>query len=636
MNLNLIAFLILFPFVVAVIQKFVKNNKIRGGVTYIGAAAIILTVAAIAATWITKQESIELLVNTEIIDKVIICGEVFLVCLITYLSFKYKKYPVCLLSIVQTAMVIWVDVAGPELEEGAHLLIDRMSLIMMVIVGVIGSLICVYAVGYLAGYHEHHKEVEDRRPYFFMLLFVFLGAMFGLVLSKNLLWMDFFWEITSVCSFLLIGYTRTEEAVNNSFRALWMNLLGGLGFATAIVYTAVTAGTVDLGDLVAMASTGSIALLPIALLAFAALTKSAQMPFSSWLLGAMVAPTPSSALLHSATMVKAGVYLLIRLAPAMTGNQVGLMISTIGGFTFFAASMLAIAQSDGKKVLAYSTISNLGLITACAGIGTSETVWAAVFLIIFHAVSKSMLFQGVGSIENSLHSRDVEDMGGLLRSLPKLAWIMIIGICGMYLAPFGMLISKWAAISAFIDSGNVLMIIFLIFGSATTVFYWSKWLTKLVSLKKVEPVKNVTQKNQMFSLYIHACAMICLCFVFPLLSAQYVLPMIEGMYGAAAPVISDGNLYTMAILLVAIVVFPAVMYLFTRNMTDEYTQSYLAGVNTGDGSKFVDSFGGEKDLVVSNWYMDGIFGEKKLTVPCTIISAVIIVVMLCVIMGGAF
>ena len=128
----------------------------------------------------------------------------------------------------------------------------------------------------------------------------------------------------------------------------------------------------------------------------------------------MVAPTPSSALLHSATMVKAGVYLLIRISPALEGNLTGIIVSSIGGLTFIMASMMAIAQNDGKKVLAFSTISNLGLIVGCAGIGVEETVWGAVFLMIFHSVSKSMLFQSVGAAENSLGSRDIEDMHGLI------------------------------------------------------------------------------------------------------------------------------------------------------------------------------------------------------------------------------
>jgi len=130
----------------------------------------------------------------------------------------------------------------------------------------------------------------------------------------------------------------------------------------------------------------AIVLLPVVLISFAGLTKSAQLPFSSWLVGAMVAPTPVSALLHSSTMVKAGVYVMIRFAPLLQGSFAGLALSLVGGSTFLIASAIAISQSNAKKVLAYSTIATLGLVTACAGVGTFEAVWAAVFLLIFHAV----------------------------------------------------------------------------------------------------------------------------------------------------------------------------------------------------------------------------------------------------------
>ena len=210
-----------------------------------------------------------------------------------------------------------------------------------------------------------------------------------------------------------------------------------------------------------------------------------------------MAPTPTSALLHSATMVKAGVYLLIRLAPAMEGNLAGLMVTTIGGFTFLVTSMLAISQDDGKKVLAYSTLSNLGLITACAGVGMHEAVWAAILLMMFHAVSKSLMFLSVGAVENCTGSRNIEDMHGLIVKLPGLAYVMIIGIAGMFLAPFGMLISKWAALKAYVDSGSILLVIFLVFGSATTLFYWTKWLGTLVAVHHhSERLNNVTKKSE--------------------------------------------------------------------------------------------------------------------------------------------
>ena len=193
-------------------------------------------------------------------------------------------------------------------------------------------------------------------------------------------------------------------------------------------------------------------LLPAALLCFAGITKSAQLPFSSWLLGAMVAPTPVSALLHSSTMVKAGVYLVLRMAPVVTGTKVGMMVALVGAVTFVVGSLAAITTSEAKRVLAWSTVANLGLIVLCGGIGTYEAVWAGILLIIFHAVAKCLLFLCVGVVEHKLHSRNIEDMSGLVVRMPRVAIMMQIGMAGMFLAPFGMLISKWAVLKAVVDA----------------------------------------------------------------------------------------------------------------------------------------------------------------------------------------
>ena len=257
----------------------------------------------------------------------------------------------------------------------------------------------------------------------------------------------------------------------------------------------------ELHDILSQADYSQM-IIPAVLLAIAGLTKSAQLPFSKWLLGAMVAPTPSSALLHSSTMVKAGVYLLIRISPLMAGNGAGTLVIVIGGLTFLLASLLAITQSDGKKVLAYSTIANLGLIVICTGIGTYEALWAAVMLILFHAVSKSLLFLTVGSVEQVTGSRDIEDMHGLTVKLPGLGLIMAIGIAGMFLAPFGMLISKWAALRAFVDSGHLFVVLFLVFGSAATLMYWSKWLGKIITvLHRSERIRNQVNRIEYASLF---------------------------------------------------------------------------------------------------------------------------------------
>lgn len=633
----LIPFLIGFSLVVAGILLFIKNGRVRGLIVYPSIGIIVITVMILLGFYVngTTFPTYE---NVEWVNYVMLGIELCLMLVIVHLSIKHNKFPVCIFSIVQTAMIFWLELFGPKVEEKSNILVDRLSVMMCIIVSVIGGLICVYAVGYMHGYHKHHKEYKDRRPFFFFVLFVFLGAMFGLVLSDNLLWIDFFWEVTSLSSFLLIGYTKTSEAINNSFTALWMNLLGGLALAGAIVYSAMKYKTVHLSSIIELGinAKGAAGLvLILALLAFAGLTKSAQMPFSTWLLGAMVAPTPTSALLHSATMVKAGVYLLLRLGPALNGNIAGYMVSLIGGFTFFVASMLAISQSDAKKVLAYSTISNLGLITACAGAGRVETIWAGVFLVIFHAVSKSMLFQDVGAVENSLGSRNIEDMDNLIVKLPRLAVIMMIGIAGMFLAPFGMLISKWAALKAFVEVRNPLLVLLVAFGSATTTFYWMKWFGKLIGLNNTPRIKDITKNNEVVSLYIHAVLMVVLGICFPALSTYVVEPMLGDLkFTGSKSVLEYGNFVVVIIMLIAVFVIPMVMYLAGRHINKTTVMTYMSGANTGNNKFFINSFGKNTRLFMTNWYMEDLFGEKRLLKTSLILATAVLVVAMCVMAGG--
>lgn len=637
---KLVTLLICLPFLMAILPAVIKKSKVRAAMVYICGTIIAVLSLVTAGSWYMQGGKAMCfdLPYTEVFDKIILVGDFLLMFLIIYLSVKHKKTIISLLSVIQTLMVAGVELFGPKPAEAFHIRIDWLTFIMILIIGIIGVAIGIYAVGYMHGYHvHHHKEVTDRRSFFLAMVFVFYGAMFGLVLSMSLIWLYFFWEITSVTSFLLIGYTRTQEAVDNSFRALWMNLLGGLGIAIAIVYAICVQGTSNLYDVIDFAiadGANAATLLPIAMLAFAALTKSAQFPFSGWLLGAMVAPTPSSALLHSATMVKAGVYLLVRLALAMNGNYVGQMVYLCGGFTFLVASCLAISQSDGKKVLAYSTISNLGLIVACAGAGYQETIWAAVFLIIFHAVSKSMLFQCVGAIENTTGSRDIEDMEGLAVRYPKLAFILMVGIAGMFLAPFGMLISKWAALKAFVDAPSSLMVLFICFGSATTMFYWTKWFAKILGMHAVKD-RDLTKQNEYASMYFHAVLLIALCVCFPFISKYIIEPLMNDMYGTSNAVISEGNIAIMVIMICAIFVVPFINYVLTKNHTKKEVIAYMGGANAGDNRNFIDAAGEPKELQVSNWYMVDWFGEDKLFKPAVAVGILIIVIFMCVVIGGA-
>lgn len=643
MNSILVSIMILFPFVVAAILHFLKTRNARRIVAYGGCGIIIATTLFYAVRFLAGgAQSVQLLKSTPVIDKAMLIIEVFLMILIVFLSFKHKKYYVSLLSIAQTALIAWLEITHPS-EAKFHLLTDKLTVIMCLMIGIIGCLICIYAIGYMRRYHHHHTEYKDRRTFFFPMLFVFIGAMFGLVLSDNLIWIYFFWEITSISSFLLIGYTKTKEAINNSFRALWMNLLGGLGFAIAIVFAHLNYHIINLSDLVAMyhntvgTPEAKGLVFVVILLAFAGLTKSAQMPFSKWLLGAMVAPTPTSALLHSATMVKAGVYLLLRLAPAMNGNVAGTMVAYIGGITFLVTSMIAITESDAKKVLAYSTISNLGIITACAGCGTEATVWAGVLLMMFHAVSKSMLFQAVGSIENSRGSRDIEDMHGLIKMLPGLAVIMIIGICAMFLAPFGMLVSKWAALKSFIDSNNIILVCFICFGSATTMVYWTKWLCKVLACTPSKHIEDITTSGQWFSLRLHAVMTVGLCAFFPYIATKLLNPLIERMFFTdSVSVLKFSDMIIIVIMLVIIFAVPLISKFLADNLKAEESLNYLGGINMGDNKTFEDSFHNNRKMYLSGWYMEGIFSDAKMWFPSASICAVIIVVTIAMAVGGAF
>jgi len=234
-------------------------------------------------------------------------------------------------------------------------------------------------------------------------------------------------------------------------------------------------------------------------------------------------------LLHSSTMVKAGVYIIIRLAPLLGHNAAGVAVTLVGGVTFFATAVLAVSQSDAKKILAYSTVSNLGLIVACAGINTAESLWAAIMLIVFHAIAKSLLFLAVGSTEHRLGSRNVEDMDGLFQISVALTTLLAVGIAGMFVAPFGMLISKWAAMKAFLDSNNIFIVLLVAFGGTVTLFFWTQWMGKLIAnAHRTPPTPYIMRIDEKVSLNVLAGLVIAVCFVHPLISYYFIIPYIDG------------------------------------------------------------------------------------------------------------
>jgi ech hydrogenase subunit A len=547
--------------------------------------------------------------DIHVVNQVMLVLEAAMAGYILYVAWRFRRPVIGLFMILQTALMAWIELAqARDAELGQHLFVDKFSVIMALINGIVGGLICLYAVGYMKEFHEIHRpETKDRRPLFFGLLFIFLGAMYGIVFSNNLLWLYFFWELTTLCSFLLINYKQTEESQNNALCALTYNLVGGLAFAGGIAWFHLCGNRLELQTL--LHAEEQTALLPAALFCFAGITKSAQFPFSRWLLGAMVAPTPVSALLHSSTMVKAGCYLILRMAPLMQGSVAGILVAMVGAVTFLIGSFLAIGTSDAKRVLAYSTVANLGLIVLCGGLGTYEAVWAGLLLIVFHAVAKCLLFLCVGVIEHKLHSRDIEAMDGLILSMPRISVMLQIGIAGMFLAPFGMLISKWAVLKAVIDA-YPLLTIFIVFGSAATLLFWVKWLGKLIQV--VRPIENVETHialGEWFALTLLTGITAGTCLCFPFISSMLITPYIVEVFGASVT-LHHGNFVIMTIMLAMVMLFPLSFFNYGRKV--KVMDAYLGGANLGGSIKFQGSAGRSQNVAMSNYYFADLLNEQQL------------------------
>lgn len=307
--------------------------------------------------------------------------------------------------------------------------LDGLSLLMALIISGVGALILLYAGGYMQG------QAQAGRLY--ALLLAFMASMLGLVLSDNLIALFIFWELTGITSFLLIGW-RYHEARSRAaaLQALIVTGGGGLALLAGFVLMGLAGGSWEIAELVSRADAlqGSALYLPMLLLLWlGAASKSAQFPFHFWLPGAMVAPTPVSAYLHSATMVKAGVYLLARLSPALGGTQEWSLLFTLTGLvTLLLGGYLSLKQTDLKRMLAYSTVSSLGLLVTLLGLGGKLAAEAAALYLPAHALYKGALFMVAGAIDHATGARDLRRLRGLARALP--AGALAAGLAGLSMA----------------------------------------------------------------------------------------------------------------------------------------------------------------------------------------------------------
>lgn len=306
--------------------------------------------------------------------------------------------------------------------------LDGLSGLFALIICFVGALIMVYAGDYLHGRSEIGR--------FYALLLAFMASMLGVVLSDNLISLFVFWELTSLSSFLLIGFEHEhEKARKSALQALLVTSIGGLAMLAGFLVLGGVAGTYEISLLLKRGDEvrASAAYLPALLLILAgAFTKSAQFPFHFWLPNAMSAPTPVSAYLHSATMVKAGIYLLARLSPVLSTTPSWFyLVGGTGAVTMLVGSVLALGQTDLKLLLAYMTVMALGALTMLLGIGSSIAIKAAVVFLMVHSLYKGALFLVAGSIDHGTGTRDILQLGSLAKKMPALAAVTVVAALSM-------------------------------------------------------------------------------------------------------------------------------------------------------------------------------------------------------------
>jgi NADH-quinone oxidoreductase subunit L len=382
----------------------------------------------------------------------------------------------CLLSFMEIKQVIagetlhanftWLVINNHPIEFGV--LIDPLSAMMLFVVTFVGSLIVIYSTGYMSH--------DARFPKFFTYLSLFLFSMLGLVLSTTLVQIYFFWELVGLCSYFLIGFWfEKPSAAQAGRKAFITNRIGDIGFFIGIMMFFYATGTVRFVDINASlmhAHAGSAVLGVAALLLFCgAVGKSAQFPLHVWLPDAMEGPTPVSALIHAATMVAAGIYLVARLFPLFHAfENAAQVVAVIGTLTAFGAAFVALTQWDIKKVLAYSTLSQLGYMIAALGVGGLS---AGTFHLMTHAFFKALLFLGAGSVIHGCSNiQDMREMGGLRKKMPATFWTFAIATFAI--AGFPPLSGFWSKdeilLSAF-EHHHMIIFSVLVVTAAMTSFY---------------------------------------------------------------------------------------------------------------------------------------------------------------------
>jgi ech hydrogenase subunit A len=434
---SFIAGLFLLPIAISAILLVTPKNLAK---PLVFLSALILSALSIY-NWFNIDGKV-LITLPEVANQAVAGSDFLLLFFFGWVAYRKKSLIVGAFTLLQLGGLLYLLNGMPH-TEAPQLMIDKLSAFMFLLINVISSIIAIFSLKYM----EDEPCSVFRKKYFLSIIFWFIAAMNLVVSSDNLEYFFLFFELTTLASYLLISFRKDGVSEKNAITALWMNQIGGMAILAAIYFIFINGmGEATFSNLLANSSGIEGILLPLALICIAALIKGAQMPFSKWLLGAMVAPTPVSALLHSSTMVKIAPFVILRLSPAIKDTAVASVIIGLTAFVFLAAAIGALAQDNLKRILAHSTIALLALMMMMGALGTPVTTVAALLLMLFHGISKSMLFLNAGVLERYFHLKETSDMDRLAETGPFTGLVIVIGFMSLLLPPFGAFIGKWLSI----------------------------------------------------------------------------------------------------------------------------------------------------------------------------------------------
>jgi len=535
---SIIVSLFVLPVIVSLLLLFLPKAVARV-VTIL--ATLVLSGISLYLYYYAGDQPIQFSVPA-VVDKVVLIADFALLAYILAQGFLQRNVWVGVLAVLQAIILGYLTMYMPH-GEYMQFYVDSLSLFMFILVNVVSGVIAIYSLRYI----DEEKCSNFRKKYFLSTIFWFIAAMNLLSAADNLEYFYLFFKLTTIASYLFIRFRLDKESKKNALTALSMNQVGGLAILGAIAYTIFTPGygVPTISSLLSQVPTVGV-IMPFAFLAIAGLVKGAQYPFSKWLIGAMVAPTPVSALLHSSTMVKIAPFIILRISPAIQGTPVATVIICLTAFVFIAAAIGALAQDTFKKILAHSTIALLALMILMSAVGTPVAVTAALMLIFFHGLSKSMLFLNAGVMEHVFHMKQTSSMTKLGELGPYTSLIVAVGFMSLLLPPFGAFIGKWFSIETLGTVGGAvtnpvykligaLVLVLIACGGAVLSLLYFKVLGSMISrtgekdkvkFEKLHPLYQGTMNFLLFSVLLCTVAL-------PWLIPGYFAPV-------AADVINSG------------------------------------------------------------------------------------------------